>query len=748
MTKQIFIALLIGKWSETCEDIKIIKKISGISYDAFIESLNPYINISIPFIIRKNNYGTVIYELAETELSWAYMYEKIPSKLIDNFVILAEEIITEKDPLFDRPFDEHFHAHITSQKPKYSYDIKQGIIRSLIFIAINGNQLKIDKCIENILSKVNSLSDWGYISQFFEELSEASPKVIVKRLESEIKDNTGLLDMFTVESKNSFTGKHYYTHILCTVEKLLNCKEYAYRVAYWLIDLGNIINECTTGNKPRDIISDIFCTWYNVSIFSAKDKISIAKDRINKYTYIWNIIYNQLPKNHTHMIINDSKFDYRLSDEKIDVTNNDFIMLNNQYFELLIQHIGDNIDRWIKMLKVMSDVPENIFNKIIENLIKCIELMSDFEREKIKTELRKIIYKHRYFSESSWAMSESRILQVEKLCKNITFNDNTFDFLYLSLPDYDFPILNPTIMSNKTYARKENEKKVEKQLESEFLRFKDSGVSLQHYLNLIKKTDYKDLGYKIAKYYSNGKFNEEIFEIMLDVPSVSNIIINYIHFCYHIDSDFIINSVLQLVKRYENNILLTVSILEMLPITVSNISSLEEQTVEIKKEYWQRSLRFYDVEDEYIYYYLNNSQKYKLYHNLLNILYETKKYLSVDEKLSYLSAAISIINEKSVVINSNDVWLIEEIMQSIHDDVDKNYKKYYEIMKLELTLREIIKWENMKCSQFLFKTNAKFYADIIGKVLKNDSGIKPKRESLENAKRLFFLYCDAKFCPG
>ena len=145
-----------------------------------------------------------------------------------------------------------------------------------------------------LFSSISSIQDWGYLSQYFELLCEASPGVAIDRLEKEEQCDTGLISLFTAEGSDVLFVGHCYTHILWGLEQLLSYKEYAVQVVWILLKISEKVDSCSTVNTPRNVVSKVFCTWYNVTPLSIDEKIEFAASAIEKYPYFWNILYGEV----------------------------------------------------------------------------------------------------------------------------------------------------------------------------------------------------------------------------------------------------------------------------------------------------------------------------------------------------------------------------------------------------------------------------------------------------------------------
>ena len=436
--KAVLVAALLGSWTECDGDKAIIEQLYGDSYESFISYLNHYMDIEDAFVVRKRN---MVYRLADPFLS-IYSHKYVSNlTIVKKFFDLAKSIYADRDPKFDEPFENHFYLS-TIKKSIYSNSLKTGIIRTLILLSLYcGYQDKVSLFIKELLLKIESIKDWAYISQFIELICEAAPNEVLNCFEKNIDNHTGLLDLFTVEKSDFLFGRHYYTHILWSLELLLPYKECVVRTVSILLALGDKIEKCSTGNNPREDLSKIFCTWNNVSALSIDEKIELAELGTEKYPFFWDVLYDEI--NNKHLVLSNSSFIYREAEDIKQYTKDDSIKLYVSYINILLYNFDGSVTKLIKLLNLLPESTDEIFSNIQTKLAQTITDLCDSDKEKIKTALRKTIYRHRYFANAEWTASSERIAKIEKICLEISFDDMAYDFLYLtdSVVNFQFFIL-------------------------------------------------------------------------------------------------------------------------------------------------------------------------------------------------------------------------------------------------------------------------------------------------------------------
>lgn len=747
-------ALLCGKWTECEGDKAIIEELSGKSYDDFIKELIPFTKGEEPFIIEILDYDGKRYQLANIEIAWEYLDERIQKQLWDKFIALSYKVITKIDPIFYKPFEEHYKASFYSEKPENSNILKSGMIRSMIFRVIyreSEYQHEIDQVVKDILRTIDSVERWGYLAQFFTEFCEASPKSVIERLEDELKNSTGLRELFEENSIDMFKGRNYYTHILWAVEQLLLYKEYAIRAVKWLLAVDDMNLKYSISNSPKSTLSNIFCAWFNISVLTVKEKTELSNYAIKKYENTWDLIFNELPGK--HQVINGSgnKPKYRKYDIIEQVTNVDVYDLYNVYAKLCINNINNNIDKWLRVIDEFTIFPDDMLVDLLKQLECEINKMDDYNKRKIKDKLRSELYTHRYFSKSEWAMDEKRLQKIEDLFNSINFEDKVYDYLYLLKNSYDLPILHPISYDkeNRT-TRDENEILKDKELKEGFRRFKENNLDIIHLINLTDQNSYVNLGRYIARYYTDNKFDIELYKKMLCISGIGQVILSYVSWIYEKEDKSIIKQAKFFAKNYDGKDELYVGIIRIQNLSYREHPLIMDEDEHIKQLYWSsKQIRHFIIHNDKdtLNWVLSELKKYNNIITYIECLYDGMEMFEPNELLKCVVDLKEFNNIQ--YFGTMDDFYLTKIMDSIEKSFDGQYDKYYEIMTIEMFLRNIIKWEKMKCTQYILKKDPTFYAQIIDLIYLHEGEEKNSRtmEQRDLSQSLFEFYWKALFCP-
>lgn len=552
-------ALLCGKWTESDGDILIFEEISGKKYSAYKKELDSYTRGDNPYIVTIQGYSGSNMQLASIEDAWEELDAYISDEMWDNFVKLFYEVLIELEPIFEYPFDKHFEASIYAEKPEWSPALKRGMIRTLIMRAYyrghDEYQRQIDNVVEQVLETITTKERWGYISQYITDLCEASPKAVIKKLEDELSNPTGLIELFAVNDGDFMTGRHYYTHILWAFEQLLQQKMYVTRAVEWLWKVNSYEIKYSISNSPKSVLKVIFCAWLNPSVLSVDEKINLAKKAIKTYSNAWDIIFSKLPNGGGEICSTLSTPKYRRVDEPdilyVDEMNRTYI----EYLYMCVNALEGDASKWKKIIEHLHWYDEETQKKVLEKLSVACNCMSDLEKMQIKDEIRYLIYQHRYFSDADWCMGEKQLEKYEKFLNEIVMDDGIYDFLCLFTSNYEFPLLHPVSFdreNSSSIRRNENALLREKEIDTQISIFKRRQYSLEKLVVLAIKEDKKLLGEVLAQFYCGGNYDEKVLELLLKEDEDGKHVYDYIRF-FIWKGSVCLNDVLKKVKDISDN---------------------------------------------------------------------------------------------------------------------------------------------------------------------------------------------------
>lgn len=745
-------ALLCGKWKECDGDKLIIEQLSGVDYDDFMKQLLPLMKGENPFVVKVNRYGGESIQLASIEDAWEELDSYITSDNWRCFCDLLIEVFSSIDPIFKFPVEKHFEASVYADKPDWSSQLKHGMIRTLIMRAYyrrcEENQIQVNSIVKRILDLIKTKEEWGDISQYFTELCEAAPYIVLERLEYEITSSTGMVELFKDNGSSTFGARHYYTNILWAIEQLLLQKQFVARAIKWLWEMDKHNIKYPISNSPRSILGVVFCAWINVSALRVEDKIVLAKMAIDKYENAWNIIYSELPGQRSTVCSTLNSPRYRDIDEPIELYTSDIHKTYIEYINMCVSNINGSVDKWEKIIGSMHNYDDALIERIFSGLEEQIQQIEDEGRIELKNKLRHEVYRHRYFGDADWAMGENAIALFEEMMEKINTENPIYEYLYLFEPKYDFPLLHP-IPYNKEDSgdnRNKNEQLREEEIERGVQEFYSKGLCLELLLKIECKNNNSMIGECLAKYYGERKYSRDIVKLMLEICSNDKIVYDYISYFAGSDES-VLNEALQLVKDKGGRTNLIVNLLMLESVNTKENSMITRESEEIKREYWSRDIRrFLNSDVETYIWAISECMLYGTIHTYLQLLFDAKNIIELENLYNLF---INVTEVRLDGFDSMSSYYFEEIISILQKEYIGDNEKCNVLARIEWLFRNILTWGKMKCIQYLMKRSPVLYAQLVEIIYVKEGEDKEEKSSEQQdfVRSVFDVFYHAHFCP-
>lgn len=747
-------ALLCGKWTEADGDILIFEEISGQEYVESKKELEEYMHIENPYIVEIRGRRESNIQLASVEDAWEELDEFISNESWDKFIQLFYEVLIESEPIFEYPFEKHFEASIYAKKPDWSPSLKFGMLRTLIMYAdYRGHveyQRQIDDVVKKILDTITSKERWAYISQYIVDLCEASPKAVMEKLENEFLNPTELKDLFCVNDGDFITARHYYTNILWAVEQLLQQKMYVVRAVKWLWTMNEYNIKYSISNSPKSVLRGVFCAWINVCALTVDTKISLAKDAVEKGKNAWDLISSLLPSGGSSVCSTLNTPKYRRIDEPETLYVSDVNKTYIKYLWICVNSINYDVDKWITIIDHLQHYDKETQKEVLDILLEQCKNMSNIDKLKIKNKIRYLIYRHRYFGDSDWGMEKEQLINYENLLSGINLDEPEYDFLYLFTSKYEFPLLHPIPYnrenSNKT-TREGNETLRVNEIKNQLLKFNEYGYSIEKLIKLAVGDNNNILGEVLAEFYSKGKYEEEVLELLIKYDLDGHHIYDYVRTILR-EGSVNLKNIISEIKEKCNNINLIVNLISLE--CIENIDSciIANEGEEVKRRYWSRKLRFIIAENAdtaVCLWSLDECAKYGTMASYLELLFDLKERIDIEQLYKYIFVIQDMNSDRNDTMTA---YYLEEILKLLQNHFIEEDEKCQRIAYLEWLCRDVLEWNQMKCIQCMMKKDPGIYAELVKIMYKSDKDDdKIDEEKSKLANKMYSGFNKAKFCP-
>lgn len=739
--------LLLGQWTECEGDIAVVEDLSGITYTEFIDKLTPYCKGEDPFIHLVNRRGTKTYYLSSVENTWEYIQVSVTEEIWNKFVDLFLDVINEHERIFTYGQRELIRARFTGEKLFWSANIRKGMLKTLLIKAGYKRheecQDNLNQIVEKILSCVDNADKWKYISGFFIELCEIAPGVVLKRILRELEESTGLMFLFENQDSDFIMGKNHYINILFGVDEFLVQREFATDAFIWLLKLDNRCFEYKS-NNPADAFNKVLCAWHNFSVFrKSTEKIALAEMAFEHDDNAWDIIYKSLPgSNQTIMGVFHAPL-YRNCVQDETVTYEELNKTAVGYIEILLNHADFNSGRWVQLIKCSEDVDGEIRRKILEKFLCEATQMTDSEKIAVKNSIRQLIYRHRYFSSASWAMSEEEVKIYEDILNEINCTEIEYEYLYLFNSMHESPLLYPVPYSEEDKGEL-NEAAVARLLSDKIAEFKNENCNLELLAELCANMDNSSLGRALATYWNGTNFDINVFTILLRKQKSAEMALDY-YAGFGIQTTELFDEVMEVAQSLGLNNDVITGIYRVQALYCATIPKVAEAEEDIKYNFWKYKWVHVGQNEKWA---LKECKKYGALNSYLRLLYFTYHTHTIpnDELYEYFDE----IEKMEYSRNGGDFrHYIEELLKPLQDAYMEDSIRCTRIAIIEMIFSRYLRWENMKCFKQSINKDPRVYADLVNNIFKKDHGTISKYSEEENEyiSNLYSLYHKAEFCP-
>ena len=283
---EIFTAIMVGKWNDSCPgDKEIIKKLAGMEYEQFELSLSKHVEeedsplLHIAHLWRMQSpYEAIEYTLRS---------KQIPSSFFDTYRNICLELIKDDDVEAVEKLEEG-ESFFRKNNQKYSNAIKEGVFQNLCLLSVldDSEDKEVAQWVDATIALM--LKDWSFARflsnrHFLTSLAEASPNsflYFVEHIPQEHHDN-----IFLPRKKSlSLLGWEIsYSELLWALEILAWDAEYLNRVTRLLLRFTKYANESNYENRPINSLYNIYRFFLPQTYVSFDDRMTILETFLPMY---------------------------------------------------------------------------------------------------------------------------------------------------------------------------------------------------------------------------------------------------------------------------------------------------------------------------------------------------------------------------------------------------------------------------------------------------------------------------------
>lgn len=210
---------------------------------------------------------------------------------IDNFLEVARDVLSERDPALDLCEDDRWAAHIYNKVRDHSPALRNSIGDTLVIMSVDGAALfrknlgikveaKVNKLIQELLlplTKDSLLSQKGD----FTLLAEAAPDTFLTAIENDLKSENPAVYCLLKPVESRFHGGTNCAELLWALE-LLAWKNLS-RVNLILGKLSQVPVARNLGNSPINSLKSIYRYWIPQTAATEIERLKAIKALFDKY---------------------------------------------------------------------------------------------------------------------------------------------------------------------------------------------------------------------------------------------------------------------------------------------------------------------------------------------------------------------------------------------------------------------------------------------------------------------------------
>lgn len=488
--------LLIGRWDETKEgDLKVIEKLSGISYDTFSEKLYKWLEVESPPIIKIGN----TWRLTSPLDSWTNLSNLISAKEFKNLRICFLETMQEINPAFELEPRERSFASIIGKTSLYSTWCREGLTQSLILVGLYGDKLKfqesyyaqewVDDIIKELLYNAPGYL-WASRNSELPLIAEASPKSFFESAYHSLSlENRPIMQMF-VEDDGLISTTSNHTGLLRALEGLAWTEEYVYDATLLLAKLCTLDPGGKLLNRPSNSLREIFKPWHYQTLASFDDRMKILSQIIKKeYETGWKLLSGMIP-NGPGTASPTYKLRWRLFEKSFDnqYQMSEIISTHSYVLDLLLEHFDYSEKKLIELLEKSES--KQILAKDRDKVLTFIESILDkieVSNNTVWHELRITLSEHRSLPDAKWALPESILTRYEEIYKKLEPKDPVEQIVWMF--NSHFPYFPEGLKKNELSYSEQERLIVERRVEGLKTIYKEYGFQkVKELIKCVKET--------------------------------------------------------------------------------------------------------------------------------------------------------------------------------------------------------------------------------------------------------------------
>jgi addiction module HigA family antidote len=294
--------MLVGAWhTESNADCEILSLLSGPPYSEIERQIPELLKVDDSPVWSVGRFRGVSSKID----AFFAVQASVTPKDLDDFLFVAEIVLSESDPALELPEDKRAFAGLYGKKRKYSRALREGICETLVLLAVHGNDLFRERLGINVEDKVDllicrlltPLTPTKLLSQsgdlpFY---AEAAPHEFLRIIEEDLRTaEPQIYALMKPAATALFGGGCPRTGLLWALENLAWKPEQLLRVSKILAKLAEPKITDNWANKPDNSLRSIFRSWMPQTAASLDERKKVLETLAKLFPALgWQICLDQ-----------------------------------------------------------------------------------------------------------------------------------------------------------------------------------------------------------------------------------------------------------------------------------------------------------------------------------------------------------------------------------------------------------------------------------------------------------------------
>lgn len=425
-------ALLAGRWNRRHEgDQEALSILAGQAYDQWENSIRPFFNIQDAPV---RQYGDIVVLTSPID-AWRLLGREISQATWDRYRNLLLALLQERDPRLDLPPEKRWFASIYGKDFRHSAQLRDGLVEQLARIAGSEDRIGLGVnptagaiagyLLREALSPPTAIERWISIGPLLPDLAEVAPDEFLNQLEWLIRNPESARLLFEKSNSLSSTSPHIY--VMWAIQRARWFSSALRRCGDCLIALNTLDPGDNSRPRPNTVFGETFCPQMPDNPVPYADQLTLLSIFMRTHGNVaWGLIYSIIPTGRSFRIVDHGpRFRQIAGTPDQPVTWGDLSMRCDTLLALLIEHAGDDVGHWCKLIDMLDDVHEEAADVILGHLrARYADAPSPSgDVMTIYHHLMALYRKHEAFPDATWVMPKTRLAIIKEIATKIEPND-------------------------------------------------------------------------------------------------------------------------------------------------------------------------------------------------------------------------------------------------------------------------------------------------------------------------------------